>query len=458
MHICIVGSGLTGLAAAHFLAALPHVSVTILEQSAGFGGRAGVTDDSEHCPRFFLDDYAYVFALLGEIPFGDGSVSDVVEPVRRLARIPSGKWVEISHVYASRARELAVRDRWAVAKGTHTSLLVAKKSDTSNVFGSAANYSMRTVISMARNITTSTLAHALPGDTHRLLIAPWVWHLTNQGVGLRSGVAVNRVRVHDDSVEVIGNDGSERFDAVLVTAFVHGAYDLLDRSDLPRPLDWRRHAHCKCFTLDLDPREDILRDPTQRAFTSAGLMLLVQPAARRCIALTTTMQSTAEDYVLECVREALGLGFAFLRVRGRDNLAANEGVFAGDCVDPVLLEDAVAQTHAGDRRVFFAGSYTRNSYPVDSAESACRSAFAAVERLAEHHLDECAGGRNEHWRLRRRLPVAVVDGSNSSRATPSERAAWPAPHDRALVASRLRCGRLRNCPRGADDRARPQHA
>ena len=421
MRVGIVGSGFAGLAAAHLLARRPGVSLTVLEREDRYGGRAAVTDGAEHCSRFFVGDYAYVFAMLREIPLDSGSVADVIEPVRRFARVPSGAWVEIGHVYASRARELSVADRWAAARATRASLLVARRSPhTDNAFGSGANYSVRTVLRMAQNIGASRSAFAVPGSTERLVIAPWVRFLTTQGVAFRAGIVVQRLYIDDDHVEVVTDQGSESFDSVIVTTFVHDAYQLLDRCEIPRPLDWRRHAHCKCFTLELDPRETVLRDRSLRTFTSPGLLLLLQPAAQRCVVLTTTAKSTAERYVVDRVRETLGLDHPLVRVSARDNLAAADGVFAGECVDPGVLEDAVARTHGGRRRVFFAGSYTSNSYPVDSAESACRSALAVVARLAEQRADDGLARLCDEWRRGRGLPVPGGAGaSRRSRRHPN---------------------------------------
>src|SRR4051794_34807356 len=85
VRVCIVGSGISGLAAAHYLSNRQDVAVTVLERDSVYGGRANVTADGEHCPRFFLDDYTHLFGLLREVPFAAGSVSDLLEPVRRFS-------------------------------------------------------------------------------------------------------------------------------------------------------------------------------------------------------------------------------------------------------------------------------------------------------------------------------------------------------------------------------------
>jgi 1-acyl-sn-glycerol-3-phosphate acyltransferase len=86
-------------------------------------------------------------------------------------------------------------------------------------------------------------------------------------------------------------------------------------------------------------------------------------------------ESTTTASTLDHLKDVLGLRFPPQSVRSRDNLDPSEAVFIGDYVDPTRLE------HGLSGRVFFCGSYTTNSYPVDSAEAASRSAHYAVERL-----------------------------------------------------------------------------
>ena len=87
-------------------------------------------------------------------------------------------------------------------------------------------------------------------------------------------------------------------------------------------------------------------------------------------------RSTENDFVLDQVRNQLDLRHPPLRVRTRDNLSRSEAVFVGEYVDPRRIEESFGG------RVYFAGSYTDNSYPLDSGEGACRSAFLAAGRLA----------------------------------------------------------------------------
>lgn len=380
MDICILGSGISGLAAAHYLSAQPGLSLTVLEGSHELGGRANVDTDGEHCPRFFLEDYAYLLQLLREVPFGDGSLHDTLRPARRFALTTASEWVEINHLYASMSRELSIRDKRAISKANRASLLVAKQGQaTSNKFGSTSNYSARALVSTVGNLWGSKGSYVLPGDTARYLTNPWVEHLRSRGVKFEHDCWVDRLRIDGDEVEATAGGSCRRFDAMLVTAFAHDAYSLLDRSGVERPLDCRQHTHCKCFTVDLDPRELILRDATPRVYSNAGFTTVVQPDEHRCVTLSTVSESTELPFVLDRLRRDLKLEHKPLRVRTRDNLAPGEAVFIGDYVDPVALGAPLAP------RVYFAGSYTDNSYPVDSGEAAARSAYHAVERMAADH-------------------------------------------------------------------------
>lgn len=384
MHICVIGSGISGLAAAHYLSAQPETTLTVLESSLEPGGRARVSDGDEHCTRIFIGDYSHTFQILREVPSGSGSIADAMRPLRRFVWTSSKRWVEISHVYAAQARELPLRERWKMLRTSRPSLLAAKRSKSnSNSFGTGTTYSLRSALRLVRNLRGSRTAFVLPGRTDELLVNPWVRHLESRGVTIRTGSPVERLAVDGDGVDVHLGASVERYDAVLVTAFVHDAYGLLDRSGIPRRLDCRRHLHCRCFTVELDPREPLLGENSQLSFTTTGLMIVVQPEQARCIALTTTLPSTAESFVVGLIVDRLGLRFAPTRVGVRDNLDPSDGVFVGEQVDPTSLEDAVsAQTGvSAPRRVYFAGSYTASSYGIDSAESACRSALSAIERM-----------------------------------------------------------------------------
>ncbi len=380
MDICIVGSGISGLSAAHELSRQPGLSVTVLERDSEFGGRANVTADGEHCPRFFLPDYTQLYQLLREIPLGDATVYDALAPARRFAQTVAGEWVEISHLYASRARELSRRDRRAISKENRKSLLIAKQGRTNtNRFGYAANYSPRAMVRMFQSFHATKLAYVFPGGMDRYVIEPWIAYLRARGVIIEAGSQADLVLANSDSVEVLVQGVRRRFDAVLVTAFAPDAYSLLDRAGVARPLDCRQHTHCKCFTVDLDQREPILTDPDVRVYSNCGITTIMQPAERRCIALCTVSRSTAETFVIDRLTEDLRLRHPPVRVRSRDNLAPGEAVFVGDYVDPTILEGIVG------RGAYFAGSSMANSYPVDSAEGACRSAYCALERMAAAH-------------------------------------------------------------------------
>jgi 1-acyl-sn-glycerol-3-phosphate acyltransferase len=382
MRICIVGSGISGLSAAHYLTDYPGNSVTVLEGAHQFGGRADVTVDGEHCTRLFLPDYYYLLSLFREIPGVHGSVLDSLRRCRRFASRSDGAWVEIDHIYAflARTRGLSVRDKISIAKSNLQAILVARQSTQStNVFGSIWNWSAGSLFRAMASSKRERTSYALPGATDRCLIDPWIAFLRSRGAEFRSGSRVELISPESGGVRIVTAAGQESFDAVIFTGFAHDAYALLDRSGIARPLDCRRHTHCKAFTIDLDPREKVLESDDVRIYAGAGITTVVQPAEKRCVTLAAFPRSTGTEFILDHVRGQLSLRHEPLRVRTRTNLSEGEAVFVGEYVDPLRLEESLEQ------RVYFAGSYTENSYPLDSGEGACRSAFHAVERLAKDH-------------------------------------------------------------------------
>ncbi|MDX3191828.1 FAD-dependent oxidoreductase [Streptomyces sp. MN03-5084-2B] len=383
MRVCVVGSGISGLSAAHYLTDSAGVSVVVVEGGEQFGGRANVTEAGEHCTRLFLADYQHLLSLFREIP-GDagGSVLDSLRRCRRFASRSDGRWIEIDHIYAFLARTpgLSVRDKFAIARSNWQAILVARRSvRSSNIFGSIWNWSARSLVRAMASSRSEAITYALPGSTDDWLIEPWVGFLRGRGVEFRKNSLVEEIAPGSAGVEIKVAGKRERFDAVIFTGFVHDAYALLDRSGVPRPMDCRRHTHCKAFTIDLDPREKVLESGDVRIHAGGGVTTVVQPAEQRCVTLAAFPPSTEDEYIVARVRAQLELEYPPLRVRTRSNLSPSEAVFVGEYVDPRRLEASLGGS------VLFAGSYTDNSYPLDSAEGACRSAYYAVTRLARAH-------------------------------------------------------------------------
>lgn len=382
MRVCVVGAGIAGLSVALYLSAGPDVEITVVEQSSIVGGRANVEQGAEHCPRVFLNDYKYLFDILRSIPGPDGgSVYDRLSPLRRMVRV-GGTWVEVSHLYRILAREVPLRERLKQAIAGRRSPLVAEQNvgPNTNRYGSLRNYSLGSLVRLVLSLLRSKTGKVLIGPTDQCLTRPWVRHLEARGVSVRTGQRVDRLHPYAHSVDVTINGRVERFDAVVVTAFLPDVRRLLDESELEHTLPDPQHVHCKALTIVLDPAEQIMTDSAVPAiYCHDGINIVVQPRYHRCVVLCTWSKSTDTDFVVAQVRGMLGLEHDVLSVRVRDNQLPREGVLAADYVAPQRI---LRRPYAS---LYFAGSYVSNSYPVDSGEGAVRSAYNAVARLREQH-------------------------------------------------------------------------
>jgi len=389
MRICVIGSGISGLAAAHRLSSRPDFRVAVYEQADHFGGRADVDADGEHCPRFFMDDYEELFGILRTVGAGDGrSVVDTLRRVRRYAHTPTAGWVEISHLYLTLAKEVPLAEKFRLLRAWRATPLVADQGRCANRYGSVRNYSLLPLLRMTANLLRSKSAYALPGPTDECLIAPWVAQLRANGVELSADTRVTMIRPHGSALNLTTTRGTSAFDAVVVTAFVPDLVTLLTASRLGHTVREAGHTHCVAFTLDLDPRERILTAAGPALYCRDGINALVQPEHACCVVLCTTAKNTEAASVLPKVRRSLGLEHDFVRVRSRLNQRPAEAVFVGDYLEP----DRILRHRVGN--LYFAGSAVRNSYPIDSAEGAVRSAFNAVDRLCrDFGASGVSGGR-----------------------------------------------------------------
>lgn len=178
-------------------------------------------------------------------------------------------------------------------------------------------------------------------------------------------------------ITVGSGGGTEVFDAAVVTAFVPDVIPLLAASGLPSAARHLNHTHCKAFTFELDPGEPILAAAGPAMYCRDGINIVLYSSHHRGIVLVTRAASTADDFVLGKVREYLALRHPFRAVRVRDNQLPHEAVYAADYLRPeTVLTRPVP-------RLFLAGSYLRNSYPVDSGEGAARTALAAYRQIRE---------------------------------------------------------------------------
>ena len=198
-------------------------------------------------------------------------------------------------------------------------------------------------------------------------------------MALETHATVSLLRPETNGISVRVHDIWQTFDAVVVTAFAPDMTSLLDASGIEHSVVALDHSHCKCFTVELDPREQVLDDGHPAVYSRRGVTLVLQPLHSRCVVLCTRKcPSTDTDYVLSQVRDYLALEYEVCGIRSRDNLRPDEAIFTADYLD----RGRVLPRMPG---LFFAGSYIRNSYPVDSGEGAARSAFDVVQRMQEEY-------------------------------------------------------------------------
>ncbi|MER6666019.1 FAD-dependent oxidoreductase [Amycolatopsis japonica] len=372
-RVAVVGGGLAGLAAAALLAEDRRWDVTVFEKGEVFGGRAAETaGEGEHCTRLLLPDYHATRELLSGIPGADGhaTVADAITRVRRMEWGPHGNWIELDHINRFRASGLSARDHWAIYRQRRQKPIVAAiHGSNQNTFGSWRQYSPASVVAMLRNAWQADRIFSFPGSTNHFLVAPLLAHLEALGVELRAGNAITRIDLTESREDV--------FDAVIIAAFPSDLAALLDASGVPHRLPRSlRHAHCKVLTIALDPRECVLATSLPRLYCRAGIAVLLQPHASRCVVLCTRAESTDDAYVLALVRRFLALEHEVGGVLTRANQAQGEAVWSATMPKASrVLRDRPAG-------IWLAGSWLASGYPYDSAESAIRSARLAVEGLS----------------------------------------------------------------------------
>jgi len=378
MRIGIVGAGIAGLTAAHILSRLPVHEVVLYERAKIAGGRASVRDFGEHCPRVFLDDYRDLFRVLGEVRRPDGTaLGSAVMPLDRFYYTSRAEWVRISRLFGFQARELALRDRLGITRIGWSSAVLAEypAAANTNKYSPGSNWSASTLAKAAWKVLRCGHALALAGPTDTCLLEPWLADLADHGVSICLGSEVSAIEDGAPGIRLGLGKTAEKFDAVIVTAFIPDVVRLLDASGIKHRLTALDQTHLKVITMMLDPRERILRLERPALYHSGGIALLVQPKAYRCIAVCIRGPSNDDEYVIGRVRRDINLEFPLVDVRVRSNLLPEEGLYTADYVDPARI------LCARMRGLYFAGSYVKNSYPVDSAEGACRTALNAVAAL-----------------------------------------------------------------------------
>jgi hypothetical protein len=385
MRICIIGSGIAGLSAAFYLTGFQDVRVTIYEQASVFGGRASVTNGGEHCARIFLSDYDYLFSILRVLRRPDNrSVYDMLRTVDRHCYVDGRGWVQISHLYVMLARDLSIRERVEIARQKRRSPLLAKQGFGANqsMFRLIRHITPISLLRIVANTLRSKVVYALEGSTAECLIIPWVSYLTERGVSLKSGCRVNAIQMKNRGVTIRSTEGVEDFDAVIIASHLSDAIELLATSGIAHSASEPDSLHWKCLTFTLSAEETILhRAQNPAIYSRDGINVLLQPRLRRCVVLCIRSRNTELEYVIRRVREFLALEHEIADVEERENRRPRESVFVAGSLKPKrILEEP-------NPSIYIAGSYIKNSYPIDSGEGAVRSAFAAVEEIKKkHHL------------------------------------------------------------------------
>lgn len=385
MRICIIGAGLSGLSAAYYLTKTTDADITVLERAPHAGGRAGVRNDTEHCPRVFLDDYTYFFDILRNIPAGDGTtVHDSLHRITRYCHSTREGWVPISHLYRFRSPEIELRDRFQLAASAMTGLLAAETvcGTSTDRYGLLRNYSVSSIVRVAANAARSRQGLALDGPTDTGLIHPWVEYLSRAGVNLRLSTNVERISCHGDGALVRVDGPWHEFDAAILSTHLSDAVQLVDATPSARRAAALDHTRCAATTVTLDPRERVIQRGHVALYSRHGLTALIQPGASRCVALCIRTPSTDMSWVLDTLTEMLDLKYRTCGYRTTSNLLPAQSVHTSEHLRP----DRVLAN--GRPHIYVAGSYLRSRYPIDSAESASRSAFAAVDRLITVHRPE----------------------------------------------------------------------
>ncbi|GGM76394.1 FAD-dependent oxidoreductase [Dactylosporangium sucinum] len=377
MRVAVIGSGISGLSCAFYLADHSGVETVVIERDAVPGGRANTTEQGEHCPRIFLDDYHTLFGILRRIAGTDGrSVHAHLQRLRRYSYAGGHGWVEVSHLYRVFAKEIPLSRRLQMIRRPRSPLVAEQyRGANANRYGSLKNFSRLALLRMALSLLRSRTAYTFDGPTRTHLIEPWVRHLSERGVELRTGCPVTRLTPVPGGISIETAGGTEVFDAVIVAAFVPDVIPLLAASGLPTAVRALNHTHCKAITVELDPAEPILAAAGPAMYCRDGINIVLQPAHRRSIVLVTRAASSADDFVLGKVRQFLGLRHPLRSVGVRDNQLPHEAVYAATYLRP----DAVVTRAVPG--LYLAGSYLRNGYPVDSGEGAARTALAAYRQI-----------------------------------------------------------------------------
>lgn len=174
MHVAVVGGGIAGLAAAHELADLPDVEVTVLEASGRLGGKvrtepfAGV--DLDTAPDAFLARRPEAITLCEELGLADelvapATTSAMVWTRGRLRRLPAGLVLGVPTRMGALARS-RVLSPVGLVRAAVEPLLPGRPLDADEAVGALAR--RRLGVEAAERLIDPLLGGINAGDTTRL--------------------------------------------------------------------------------------------------------------------------------------------------------------------------------------------------------------------------------------------------------------------------------------------------
>lgn len=302
-----------------------------------FGGRARVESGVEHCQRLFIEDYNVLFDILKSVEIKPGKrLFDNLDKIDRYVYLKERGWVEITHMYALLSSELTIREKLSELKGAFSPPLLGNHHQRSNenVFPKLRDFSLKSLIRAFSNALRSKKVYSLSGPTDAFLINPWIEFLEEHGVKFILGSKVERLSISAESH--VYSDGDDEYDAniIVFTSYLSDTMEILARSNLNVSCALTTQMHCCCYTIQLDPREPILKQPRNSLYTRHGYFYFIQPRSNRCVIFCgRAPDSTEKEVVIEDVKEGLDLKYEVQPLGVAENKSLRDAIHVTDYID-----------------------------------------------------------------------------------------------------------------------------